>query len=171
LASSGTLLVSDDGGTTWNPRGNVTEWSALAVSADGNTLLTGGQEIHVSRDARVSRTTVDNPGNYVVATSCSGDGRQMIALNHDGLRHQSSDGGLTWTIESTGVRWVAAAYASAGDRLLVAPYDGRLQTSASWTTAGATGGISGALFDAIELQYVGGDRFTVLSHEGVLSVQ
>ncbi|VTU39313.1 hypothetical protein H4CHR_04650 [Variovorax sp. PBS-H4] len=48
---------------------------------------------------------------------------------------------------------------------------GRLYTSTTSTLLGTGGSISGAAPDAIELQYVGGGLFTVLSHEGSLAIR
>jgi len=54
---------------------------------------------------------------------------------------------------------------------VAADLDGYIYTSTISTNAGTAGSISGAQFDAITLQYVGGGMFNVLSHEGSLAIQ
>jgi hypothetical protein len=48
---------------------------------------------------------------------------------------------------------------------------GQIYTSVPSTTVGTAGSISGGLYDALELQYIGNNTFTILSYAGDLIVQ
>jgi hypothetical protein len=58
-----------------------------------------------------------------------------------------------------------------GSKLAVLVMNGQIYTSITSTISGTGGSISGAALDAIELQYLGNGMFTVLSHEGSLTIQ
>jgi hypothetical protein len=58
-----------------------------------------------------------------------------------------------------------------GSKLVALVSNGQIYTSIASTTPGTSGSISGTSTDAIELRYVGDGMFSVLSHEGSLTIQ
>jgi hypothetical protein len=66
---------------------------------------------------------------------------------------------------------MAVASSADGRRLAAAPMYLPIHTSVASTTQGTSGAVSGTLSDAIELQYLGKGMFTVLSHEGSLTIR
>jgi hypothetical protein len=90
----------------------------------------------------------------------------------NGQIYTSEDSGSSWAAHGITSDWSAVAASSDGMKILAAVTNGLIYTSTIPTsTVGTLGSISGGQYDAIELQYIGNDKFTVLSHEGYLTVQ
>ena len=115
------------------------------------------------RPLAADRATVSPPGeNWKIAQNA---GQSIIT--------QDLPGGIgaVWTARDSARLWLSIASSSDGTKLGAVVYGGQIYTSIPRTTAGTAGSISGAQYDAIELQYIGNNTFMVLSHEGYLTVQ
>jgi hypothetical protein len=94
-----------------------------------------------------------------------------------GQIYTSSDSGLSWIPRESARNWTGVASSSDGAKLVAVVGGGRIYTSVPTshviqsTTVGTAGSLSGGQYDAIELQYIGNNTFTVLSNEGYLCVQ
>lgn len=169
VADSDQVYTSTDGGVSWTPRESTRMWQSVASSADGSKLVAAvytGQ-LYTSTDSGVTWTPRENV-RFWQSVSLSGDGQHLLASG--GGLFTSDDGGLTWAPHETGVAWGGTAISADGSRMAaVMAGVGVLRTSASWTTMGSDGGIAGGPFDAVELQYLGNGRWSVLSFVGSLS--
>ena len=137
----GAIFTSADGGTTWTRRheAGLRDWRCVDCSADGSTIVAG-----VASDA--------------------------------GYLYVSKDSGTTWTqCDYGGIQnWMSVAVTADGSRFFATYGDpnGDIMSSTVTfnleTTSISTGSLSGSQGDAVELQYVGNDRFHILSHQGNL---
>lgn len=104
----------------WNEVLPASEWSGIAVSADGRRLVT------VDRTGPLL-TSVDGGANWTqrrtgVAWSdvaASSDGQQIVAASNGGRIEISRDGGATWTSHESARPWSFVA-SSADGRVLAA---------------------------------------------------
>jgi len=153
-------------------------WVSVASSSDGAKLVAvvqGSQmqpigAIWTSTDSGVTWTARATASNWRSVASSS-DGAKLVAVVHIGQIYTSADSGVTWTAVATALNWTSVASSSDGDKLVAGVLGGQIYTSTPKTTAGTAGSISGGQYDTISLQYVGGNIFTILSHEGDLVVQ
>ena len=141
----GQIYTSTNSGVTWTPRESNRYWTAVASSSDGTQL---------------------------VAVEGSGQ------LYTGGQIYTSTYSGVTWTPHESARNWYRGlASSSDGTQLVAAVYGGQIYTAdpttfeVQSTTVGTAGWISGGQYDAVELQYIGNNTFTVLSNEGYLVVQ
>ena len=120
------LLVSDDGGRSWDQRVPPEPLLALAIDpADADYVIASGEGgIYSSTDAGEGwRPLGDDDG--LLAWSVAGS---LFRVRLDGTVSRSSDGGRTW--EQTGdVGGRPAAFESVGDELYVALHDGTIMRS------------------------------------------
>ncbi len=74
------ILVSSDGGLTWNPRGPTREWIAAASSADGTKLIAAAEydRLYISTDSGLTWTP-RGPEARWRAAAVSADGSRFIA--------------------------------------------------------------------------------------------
>ena len=112
----------------------------------------------------------------------SADGSKLVAAplinsntaNPEQL-YTSTDSGVSWTARDAGRNWYAVASSADGSKLVAAHGGGQLYTSSpssvASTTAGTLGSISGAQYDAVDLQYVAPNTFMVRGYVGGLLVQ
>jgi len=178
-ANGGQLYTSTDGGITWTPHETARVWTSIASSMDGTHLVaTASQgQIYISADSGATWTAKESSRDWRSVTS-SWDGTNLAAVAMSGIGNRvyiSSDGGLTWVPRGTAQTWRAITSSWDGGKLLAAVNGGQLYTSITSaiasTTVGITGSIVGLQYDAITLQYLGNNTFTVLSFAGSLSVQ
>ncbi|HKX40849.1 MAG TPA: hypothetical protein VJO99_06810 [Burkholderiaceae bacterium] len=170
--ASGQLYTSTDSGATWTPRDANRNWYAIASSADGSTLLAAEYhgQLYTSSDSGATWSARDSLRDWLAVAS-SADGSRLVATVSSGLIYTSADSGLSWTPHASAQVWGAVASSADGSRLAAARVFAQVYTSVASTTLGTAGSISGARLDSIELQYVGGGTFNVLSHEGKLTIQ
>ena len=169
---TGQIYTSTDSGLTWTARDASRSWYSVASSADGTKLVAAvnNGQIYTSADSGLTwspyATTL-----YWLSVASSADGTRLVAVaSGDGI-HISTDSGATWTARDS-VRWWSAVTSSAdGTRISAAEQSGPIFVSVASTSVGVAGSISGKQYEAIELQYVGDDIFSVLSHVGPLIVQ
>ena len=182
FGSSGQLYTSTDSGESWTPHEPGHSWWQVASSADGSKLVAAELhgDLYTSTDGGVTwtarATDSDNFQNWTSVAS-SADGTKLVAVERGGRIHTSSDSGENWTAHESIRTWFWVASSADGSRLAAVDFGGNeggliyTSTAAITTTLGTDGSISGAQFDAITLQYVGGGMFNVLSHEGQLTAQ
>ncbi len=175
VTTNGQIYTSTDSGVTWTARDSARYWFGVASSSDGTKLVAAayGGQIYTSTDSGVTWTARDSVRNWYVVASSS-DGTKLVATVNaygGGQIYTSTDSGVTWTARDSVRNWYGVASSSDGTKLVAAVYGGQIYTSSLNTTIGTAGSISGGQYDAIELQCIGNNTFTVLSNEGYLTVQ
>lgn len=179
VTTSGAIFVSTDGGTTWQDRRPTFSipgsWRAIASSADGNKLIAATESVIVtSVNGGVSWIARTIPDAGIVnwwSVASSADGSKVVAVGDNGAIFTSRDGGAAWTVHEPVRNRRAVAMSAAGDVIVAPDLFGPIYTSMATTTPGPAGSIRGTWTDAIELQYVGNGMFSIVSHEGDLSIQ
>jgi hypothetical protein len=120
------LLVSEDGGQSWEERTPPEPLLSLAIDpGDPDRIVASGEDgIHASTDAGQGwRSLGDTPGML------AWPGKDALYLvGFDGPVAQSSDAGRTWSSPGR-VDGQPAAFESAGGELYVALHDGTVQRS------------------------------------------
>ena len=148
------IYVSRDAGSTWTKaHALVADYTAIAMSGDGQTIT----------------VTVSNPNPTPPAPA----GTPARAT---GQVLRSIDGGLTFVpvvMPGADTNWRAIAMSSDGNKLAVATgsflglVPGQLYTSlGNRTEAGATGSITGGQGLTAEFEYVGNGQYRVKSSSG-----
>jgi len=174
--SGGQLYTSTDSGLNWTPRESSRNWSSVASSSDGTKLVAAayGDQLYTSDDSGATWTPRDAI-RYWSSVASSSDGVTLVAAELGGQLYTSINSGLIWTPRGSAKNWFCLASSSDGANLaaVMATADYVYTSSATKpsTTVGITGSISGGQYDAIELQYIGSNKFMILSHEGHLIVQ
>jgi hypothetical protein len=91
------------------PTPSFLTWSALAMSADGRTLVAAGYGlggycgspvsalIYISTNAGGSWTQTTAPSNYWSSVACSTDGTKLVAASFYDLIYNSPEAEVTWT--------------------------------------------------------------------------
>ena len=173
VVNGGQIYTSTDSGLNWTPRESVRNWSAVASSSDGAKLVAAdyGGQIYTSADYGVTWNPKPDY-NFWQDVASSSDGSRLVAVVSGGRIYTSDDSGSTWFAHDTDRDWSSVALSSDGNKIVTVVTDGQIYTSTIPTsTVGAAGSISGGQYDAIELQYVGSNKFIVLAHEGYLIVE
>ncbi|MDH4192220.1 MAG: hypothetical protein OEW21_18685, partial [Betaproteobacteria bacterium] len=106
----------------------------------------------------------------------SADGSKLVAVAGLDFFYISADSGVTWVPRGPSRTAYGVATSADGTKLVVAAASTQIYTSApaklaGTTTAGTAGGVMGGRYDAISLQYLGNNIFTVLNSAGALVVQ
>jgi hypothetical protein len=200
FVEDGLIYTSTDSGVHWKSLfWSRLYLSSVASSSDGTHLVAAGStgNLYTSADSGATwaeHTTVQSSISPISAVSVasSTDGAHLVAVGSSSI-YTSADSGATWTeiswqtsasvgsgispsaedfrsvaSSSDGIHLVAVSFAG-GVKNLGA---GQIYTSNGFTTtSGTTGSISGSQYDAIELQYIGNNTFTVLNYAGSLIVQ
>ena len=100
---------------------------------------------------------------------CSSD------LAFGGQIYTSANSGLSWTARDSNRDWRTVASSADGTKLVAVVQGGEIYTSTeeriTSSTVGTAGGLTGAAGSTVQLQYVGGGQFIILSTLGTLSVQ
>jgi photosystem II stability/assembly factor-like uncharacterized protein len=176
----GQIYTSTDSGLTWYPRDSIRTWLSVATSADGIKLVASGGYnggIYTSINSGLTWTPhcLESWWGPVVSSS---DGAKLAAANIktttvNSQIYTSSDSGVNWESSSPsfGPDWQSIAMSADGTKLVAEVIQGPIYT-ASWLGSGVKSGfLSGKQFDAVELQYIGNNTYTILSHEGDLFAQ
>ncbi len=170
-ASGGQIYTSTDSGASWTARESARYWYSIASSSDGTRLaaVVYGGQIYTSTDSGASWIARES-NRWWYSIASSSDGTRLAAVDGSQI-YTSTDSGITWTSRESNRGWYSIASSSDGIRLAAVVGGGQIYTSEQRTTIGTTGSISGDQYDAISLQCVGNNIFTILSHEGNLMVQ
>ena len=187
---SGQIYTSTDSGVTWTPYALSKSWTSVASSSDGIKLVatestgsmstTGGQ-IYTSTDSGLT-WTARGPFKTWNSVASSSNGRRLVATENGagsygsvsgGQIYISFDFGVTWTPDTSNQKWFSIALLPFGGSFFANTSDGKIYqvTGIGQTTTGITGSISGEQYDAVELQYVGNNQFTILNSTGILTIQ
>ena len=162
------VYASADGGVTWTSSGTPSDMNDIAISSDGRQVVRTlwNDQIFVSADYGVTWTGRGVARQWYGLAS-SADGAQLIATEANGLSYISSDHGRNWRSSGPVRGFTRLASSSYGNILARAGGNNQLLISvgaSSQTTVGSAGSLGGPQGGAVELQYVGGGRFNVLSH-------
>ena len=121
--------LSDNIGEGWTARGIITNWSAVASSADGTKLVAtvkGGQ-IYTSADSGVTWTPQASSTNWSSVAS-SADGTKLVAgvgyiASLVGYIYTSGNSGIgSWSPHDNARQWVSVASSADGTKLVAAVY-------------------------------------------------
>ena len=168
----GNIWVSNDSGVTMTEHstGAVQAYTGIACSADGRHLLASvmGGDLWHSPNCGVSWLGVASSRNWQSA-AVSGDGTALAGVVNPGYVYVSGDGGMTWRETGSSHSWYGVAFSADGSRLVAVPDSAQIYTSRAATTAGTAGYLQGGSDSAVELQYLGGDLYRILSHAGTIT--
>lgn len=120
------LLVSDDGGRSWQQRVSPEPLISLAIDpANPDRIVASGQRrMYSSGDGAATwRALTDDPG--LLAWTTAGT---LFAVQLDGTVAQSTDGGRKWA-RTSNTGGEPAAFDSAGNELYVALHEGTIKRS------------------------------------------
>lgn len=136
---NGYLYTSNDSGITWTQRINTgdpsTQWQSLASSADGKTILAGGNlvgKMRISRDYGSTWSIVTALGNGDWHDAdVSADGTKMITGEASGALYTSVDGGRTWNPGDMGgvLGWRGVTLSDDGKVMAAGQRSGYIYTS------------------------------------------
>jgi len=174
----GMVLVSTNSGVNWVGSTPSLNWWSVTISADGTKMLavndSFGQASYKSSDSGSTWTALWGIGN-AQSVAMSADGSVQVAGAVGGQILTSTDSGATWRGGNAPYTASSVALSADGRKLVAGINSGQIYTSGPTavqsTTVGTAGSISGWQYDAIELQYIGSNTFTVLSNEGYLTVK
>jgi hypothetical protein len=92
------IAISTDSGTTWTLDSTGTNWSTIAISADGNTLFVGGEVSAVNMSTDAGRTWVQlNSGKGWSAITCSANATRILGAVYSGFLFNPSSVTTTGT--------------------------------------------------------------------------
>ena len=130
VAVSDGIYTSADSGITWtavseHPPPFPPTFLDVASSADGETLIAGGQWtfVWVSRNRGLTWEQMEIRGQWT-SVAVSADGSRLHAANSANRIHSSADGGATWTEGADRRNWSALTTDSSGTRLVAAELGG-----------------------------------------------
>ena len=167
-----TVFTSTDFGATWtSTAATSTTYTSVAISADGSRMVAvagNGGGIYTSIDSGGSWQKTSAPDRGWLSVAMSADGKKLVAGGEYGVgAYVSDDFGNTWvqSAANTSVAYVALASTPNGRRWYGATNSNSIIGFASepYTTLGTSGSLSGDQFDTVELQYIGGGVFNILS--------
>ena len=171
--------IYTNSGSTWAASGAPTpkNWVSVASSADGSKLAavetSGG--IYTSINSGSTWMQQSNAPSLTWASiASSSDGSKLAAASQSGGIYTSVNFGATWTYQSgtTNKTWNCLTSSADGGTLAAGVFGAGIyyaQAAAqSATTTGTNGVISGVQGSAVELQYIGNNRFMPVSSAGVI---
>lgn len=133
LAVPGLLLASASYAfpQEWKQTGAPnTNWSAIAVSADGTRIVAvGGGLVYRSTDSGTNWFPTTAPSNGWFRIASSADGSRLIAAAR-GILFTSADSGATWSPRETPTNnWTGVATSADRHKLVAVAYNGAIYTS------------------------------------------
>jgi photosystem II stability/assembly factor-like uncharacterized protein len=166
VSAGGQLYTSTDSGANWTARDANRTWRSVASSADGVRLVAveDGGQIYTSADSGLNWTARESNRSWFAVASAT-DGSKLVAVDSGGRIYTSTDSGLNWTARESSRFWRGVTSSSDGSKLFAIVSVGQVHASIGGrTTVGAAGFVSGTLYDALTLQYVGGGEFIAVDH-------
>lgn len=165
----GSIFLSPNSGGMWIGMGSAptNNWMYVACSADCSRAVAVASpgQLYVSTDGGVTWGTHSASRNWQGA-ALSADGSTLVAAEYGGQIYTSVDGGETWAARDLGRSWRGVAISADGSHMVAVDAGGQTYTSSWWTTLGTGGFVAGGASSALELLYVGGGQFSVISHLG-----
>jgi len=171
----GQIATSSDSGATWSAmHGPSGYWESVASSADGTKLALAGlnSRIQTSTDSGATWTPRESARTWGSIASSS-DGTRLAAVVNGGQVYLSADSGVTWEVRQSNRSWTSIASSEDGYMLAATVGNGQIYistpppiTPATTTTPGTTGYLLGGQGTALELQYIGNNKFLPLSYAG-----
>jgi hypothetical protein len=169
-ANGGYIYTSANYGVSWTEQtgSGLHRWISIASSSDGKHLAAADElvgDVYTSADSGVSWTKNATGGPSLKSIASSSDGQYLAAV---GIATQyvytSANFGSTWKAAYTNIFPFSIASSADGKYLATGSQQGgSLFISSPQTTPGPTGSLSGSIFDAVELQYVGADTFILIN--------
>jgi predicted RNA-binding Zn ribbon-like protein len=172
VAAGAQVYTSVNSGVSWAPQTSSRIWVAVASSADGTKLVAAVNtgQLYTSTNSGTNWIARDSNRNWVTVAS-SADGSKLIAGVLGGQIYTSTDSGVTWTARESSRNWRSVTASADGRQLGAVGYGNiyiSIPSSVPSTTPGTAGYLLGNQNSAIELLYVGSNRFIPLSHEGLI---
>jgi hypothetical protein len=166
---------SVDGGVTWTEHGPTGGWQSMRMSRDTTRMVaSGSMGVYVSTDSgdTWTKSAAFSTGSYV---GMSDDGMTLVHAGNSASIHTSSDGGQTWVRnDAQGLgAWQGVAVSGDGKKAVVGVNNTPLQVSSDERTSTHGGGIAGAQYDTLTLQYLGSNVFSPINwytHNGKFEV-
>jgi hypothetical protein len=129
LLGDGLIYTSTNGGANWTQTSAPTNnWSSVACSADGTTLVAGASARDFSEGGGAVYTSTNSGADWVqaplpfeswISVACSADGIELVAAALTGQIYVSKDSGATWTWdEAPAVPWQAVAVSANGSNIV-----------------------------------------------------
>lgn len=166
------LAVSSDFGQTWTARDSRRAWIGSAVSADGSRMWALETDGIAYQSTDFGATWL--PRAFTAAWSqiaSSEDGRNLVAVAQGSPVHTSSDFGATWVHRDTGRNWMGVACSRDCGRIVATGSGIAIYTSPAATTVGTGGYLAGESGASVEVMYMGGGTWSVLSHAGTIEAR
>jgi len=176
--TGGNIAVSLSAGASWNyVTAPGTACKALAAGATGQKLVAaynGG--VATSTNFGTSWIASTTPAGNWTCVAASADCNQLVAGQSNGLLYASANFGASWTaVTSTNQNWSSVCMSADGTKYAgtvssVGSYAGGIfygSTSAQPNTTASTN-VCGSFGSAIELQYIGNNKFIPVSSSGLL---
>lgn len=108
VGAQGTVIESDDGGTTWMARNSGTEADLLAIfgTSDGSRLWAAGVSTILESDDGGSTWMSRKSGtpSWLESIFGTSDGKRLWVVGFNGTILESVDGGAAWTPRSFGTQ-------------------------------------------------------------------
>ncbi|HWD17968.1 MAG TPA: hypothetical protein VHB20_01710, partial [Verrucomicrobiae bacterium] len=129
--NNGSIFISRDGGTTWNPTTQAGNWYGVSCSADASVIValgtsSGGDFLSVSTNGGAGWATVSPPSGFYWSTlALSGDGSMIYAALLSGAYpvgtlQVSHDDGQSWLPTGSGTGpWGFVSCSFDGSRVLL----------------------------------------------------
>ncbi len=133
------------------------------AGAYGDQIYT--RQIYTSTDSGGTWTPRES-NRYWLSVASSSDGTKLVAVAFGGQIYTSTDSGASWTPRESNRPWQSVTSSSDGTKLVAVVLGGQIYTFPGPTSPGPGGALTGDSDAAIELQYIGSDRFRVLSMIG-----
>ena len=161
----GQIYTLTDAGVTWIARESNRNWYGVASSADGTKLVAVVQsgQIYTSTDAGVTWIARENNRQWLGVAS-SADGTKLVAVVQSGQIYTSTDAGVTWTARENNRQWHGVASSADGTKLVATVNGGQI-----YTNNFLIGSLNGNSGSSIEIVFVGGGRFLIVSANGSFS--
>jgi hypothetical protein len=168
------VWVSADGGVSWTLLKALAQatTSSITASGDGTKIYTvgTGEGLAMSADSGATWTTNESAQWNDIATSA--DGSVLIAGGNSLPVAVSTNFGQSWTQLSDSTVEGISNFVALGDGEFLGTIDGSpIYSLMDDTTVGVNGFLAGTQFQSANLQYLGNGLFSLISSQGLLTIQ